>query len=67
ENGSQRIHEKIFRCQPPATPYATLMSQVAGLKRLLNAPPTELRGALTAAVNVWVEDLDKGQRRARAA
>lgn len=68
ENGSERIHDKIFRCQPPSTPYATLMTQVATLRRLLNAPSGELRAALVAAVNVWVEDFDKQpQQRTRAA
>ncbi len=67
ENGSQRIHDKIFRCVPPATPHATLMSQVATLKKLLHAPPTELRGALNAAVDVWVHDFDQPQRQTRAA
>ena len=63
ENGSQRIHDKIFRCVPPATPYATLMSQVAGLKKLLHAPPNELRAALVTAVNVWVDDFDQQSQR----
>lgn len=63
ENGSQRIHNKIFRCVPPPTPYATLMSQVATLRNQLNAPAPELRSALMAAVNIWVQDFDQQQDR----
>jgi FlaA1/EpsC-like NDP-sugar epimerase len=61
ENGSQRIHDKIFRCVPPSTPYALLMSQVATLKKLLNAPAPELKSALVTAVNVWVNDYSQAE------
>lgn len=67
ENGSERIHDKIFRCVPPATPYATLMTQVAGLRKQLHAPPQQLKVALKEAVQVWVDDfgqVDKQQSRA---
>lgn len=67
ENGSRRIHEKIFRCVPPTTPYATLMSQVATLKKHLNSPPTQLKSQLQEAVQVWVDDFDQTHRQSKAA
>ena len=67
ENGSQRIHDKIFRCVPPPTPHVTLMTQIVTLKKLLNAPRDDLRKALVAAVQVWVDDFDQGQQQPKAA
>lgn len=67
ENGSQRIHEKIFRCVPPQTPYPLLMSQLATLKRQLHGSPVELREALMQSVNVWVNDFDNVNKAVKAA
>ena len=63
ENGSERVHDKIFRCVPPTTPYATLMTQVASLRKQLHAPPAQLKAALKDAVQVWVDDFGQVEKR----